>query len=137
MTTTTYLPAECIHGLEPVWCSICKRDAGYRPGTTRQQGDCAVLSFTELTGADYAEALERLAAAGRSKGSGTALSTILAALTDAGFSATETRTITRSGTYLVAAYKNGRGHAFTVVNGKINRGGEYVNARQQRAFLVK
>lgn len=140
MTTTTYLPAECVHGMEPYCCAICKARAGYRPGTDRQEGDCGVESFTELTGADYGEALELLAAAGRTAGAGTTVDTMLTALAAAGFTATPAPVrhgyYPTTGAYLCAAWIGGKGHAFTIIDGTLNRAGRWAHARNLRMWRV-
>jgi hypothetical protein len=127
MTTaapTAYLATECIHGLEPAWCTPCRKAAGYRPGTDRQYGDCAIIAFANVTGAGYDEAANLLAAAGRKAGKGTYEATLRMALAAAGFS-TEATPITLSaavrdgGTYLVIARHGRKGHAYAVVAGQV------------------
>lgn len=137
MTTTT-TSTECIHGFDdPMWCTPCRTKLGFQSGVDRHRSDCAVIAFETLTGATYDESLALLAAQGRKPGQGTPVPTMLAALAEAGWAATE-ETGPRhigwptTGTYLVAAWKGRKGHFFVISDGTVtNDLGYLTNVRYQ------
>lgn len=134
--TDTTLEDECLHGMEPSWCSLCRKAAGYQPGKDRFNNDCAVLSFVEVTGATYEEAVEALLATGDYRpGHGINIDALLRALADNGFAATPTSAVTR-GMVLVAAWDRRGGHAYTINNDKPCRAGRWIRATKQRAWSV-
>jgi hypothetical protein len=120
--TTALTTDECLHGLEQFTCSLCRKAAGYRPGSDRHANDCTVVALANLTGADYAEALEMMAEAGRRNGCGAYAGQVHDALTAAGWTVTaSTLTIdqaVRSGrNFHVTARKGKRGHSWAIVAG--------------------
>lgn len=132
MTTTT--TDECIHGLgDPMWCALCRKNLGYRPGVDRQFSDCSVRTIVNLTGADYAEAVELLAAAGRRNGCGASETNVVDALAAAGWTARSTGStlaaaVASGRSFFVAARRGRKGHAYAIVAGSILEAGQYASA---------
>jgi hypothetical protein len=130
---------ECIHLLRPLECSLCRKAAGWLPGQDRQDNDCSVQAFSELTGASYTEALEILAAHGRKGGRGMQERALVAALEDSGFA---TKPVVYAGmwptkgAYLVCAYKGRCGHAFTIVDGTVVNGNGWTSGVRVRVYRV-
>lgn len=118
--------AECIHGMEREWCSICRKADGYRPGSDRQANDCTVMAFVNLTGADYTEAETITAEHGRRPGKGMVVADLHAALASVGYAARPVSldlhmavAASRQGrAFHVTAARNGRRHSWAIVDGK-------------------
>jgi hypothetical protein len=139
MATTT---APCIHEMDPATCAICRKAAGYRPGTDRHENDCTVRAFVNLTGADYAEALEYMAAAGRRAGKGCRVDITISALEAAGFTATSSSlTLEQAerdgGDFLVSGRRGNRGHAWTVQAGTQHGGNGWGNRGGTRYLIFR
>lgn len=138
MNTPLLADTECRHMdyVPASQCALCRAEAGYRPGTDRQQNDCSIVALVTLTGASYAEAEVLLADAGKRGGRGALTDHLITALAAAGFTATRTRAVDRSGSYLVAAWSGKSGHAFAVVDGRPVNAGRYLRARRQLAWKI-
>jgi len=120
---------------ELAYCADCRDLAGLRrdkvTGEVVYQGDCAIRTFAEITGADYAEAVEIMRDAGARPGNGTAKGVLQAALQASGFKVTEVTRVIRvedaavesrfGRRYYVSASKGRTGHAWSVVDGTHNR----------------
>lgn len=133
--------SECIHGLEPMTCSICKARLGYRPGSLRHRNDCTVVSVQNLTGATYAEALELMEAAGRKGGQGAYCEQVRAALAAAGWTCTPSSmdlpSAIRSGrTFLVSAHRRNGGHSYAIQGGKALNAGDWTQGVRYRLWEV-
>jgi hypothetical protein len=117
---------ECLHLLDPRTCSVCRKAAGYRPGTDRQENDCTIRTVMHLTGGTYAEAEDALRTAGRRNGAGAPHTVTRAALQSLGFTCRPycgtpddaLRASAAGRTFFVSARKGGRtGHAWAIVYG--------------------
>jgi len=131
----------CRHDIDPRWCSLCRREAGYRPGSDQQFNDCTVWTVVNLTGADYTEAAELLAAAGRKDGHGACATAVHQVLTDCGWTVSSTNltvaeAMCRPGQYHVSARRGGVGHSFCIINGQAFNAGSYINCKQARVWAV-
>ena len=120
---------ECRHGIDAEFCSTCRAETGYRPGTDRFANDCTVETFCEITGVEYDEAVEILLdVADYRPGHGVKIEALREALDLFGF---RTRTVPyngtlpTTGTYIIAAYKQRSAHAWTLVDGVGRRVGSY------------
>jgi hypothetical protein len=142
MSTTTVDTAECLHGIaDPRWCSLCRKAAGYLPGTDRHTSDCTVIAVTHLTGATYPEAVDLLADAGRQPGRGVRDEVVIAAVRAVGWTVTpsglDLDTAVRSGrSFLVAARKGRRGHAMAIVAGRLHNAGGWTAGIRYRLWEV-
>jgi hypothetical protein len=113
------------------YCADCadlahlRRDA--KTGEVGYRSDCAVQTFMELTGADYDEAVSYLRAVGFAPGGGTPAAKISAAFEAVGYRVREVYVrydqlkYEYQRSFYVTAWKSGKGHAWSVVNGKANR----------------
>jgi hypothetical protein len=125
MTTTTAPATECRHGMEAAWCAICRREAGYRPGSDRQRNDCTVVALAHLTGATYDEAVEMLAVQGREAGQGAHRSLVREALAAAGWATHQpavsiAEALVDGGSYYVSAQRGKVRHGFAIVAGQVH-----------------
>jgi hypothetical protein len=114
------------------YCADCRDSAKIirkLDGSLAYEGDCAVDTFREITGADYEEALEALRAAGYVPGRGTPAGGLTEALRSFGYSVTPTSVriedaiwMSETGrVYYVSGYKGKKGHAWSIIDGKANR----------------
>lgn len=134
-TDTDEFSTECLHGMEPRFCSICRAKDGWKPGTDLQRNDCTVRALSEITGLPYLDAVEILAEAGRKPGQGMRRGHLADVLADLGYEVhehnlrfDEARHL--GGTYLVGASRGKRGHAWVIRDGQqINCGGFDRNVR--------
>jgi hypothetical protein len=129
------------------YCADCRDLAGMRraaDGTVAYKSDCAVATFSEITGADYDESLGYLRAVGFIPGNGTPAGHIARAFADAGYTVRDiTREVsldgarTASGTgraFYVSGQKGSKGHAWSIIGGRVNRG--YVPPFRYRLYEV-
>lgn len=139
---TNLTMSECPHEMgDPMWCSLCRKNLGYRPGTDRHANDCTVITVATLTGASYEEALELLSEAGRRNGKGTSSEAVTKALEAAGWTVTPSsirlEALPSSGSYYVSAHRGRQGHAFAVVNGEPVNAGKFLRpGTSYRSFKV-
>jgi hypothetical protein len=135
-TQTQTTTDECQHGMEPMWCSICKHAAGYKPGSMEHRNDCTVKAFVNLTGADYAEAVELLRNFGRKNGRGMQSEQLQDALKWFGFRITRSTLRLEDApatgkTFLVSARRGKLGHAFVIQDGKFVNAGQFTKPGTQ------
>lgn len=132
---------ECRHGMEPRFCSICRDEDGYVPGSDRRRNDCTVKAIENLTGFDYEEIIGHLTDGfGYRPGRGMNAEVIADAIRDLGADVTETAAVhptqlPRTGRYYVSARTNktGKGHSFAVVDGVAIGAGKYL--RLSRVYV--
>jgi hypothetical protein len=111
------------------YCADCRDLAKIvrrRDGSLGMADDCAVQTFAEITGADYAEALEILLAAGYVPGMGTWCEDVREAFAAAGYATTERHGLTPDSAavasqagraFYVSAQKGRKGHAWSIADG--------------------
>jgi hypothetical protein len=99
-------------------------------GVLRYDGDCALQTYQEITGASYDEAVTALSAAGYRPGSGTPKAGLHAAFAAIGFTVAEVSGMRLEGAthasqagryFFVTATKGKHGHAWAIVDGKATR----------------
>jgi hypothetical protein len=125
---------ECRHGMDPRFCSICRDEDGYVPGSDRRRDDCTVKAIENLTGFDYEEIIDHLTDGfGYTPGRGMKADVIADALRDLGADVTEIEAVhptclPRTGRFYVSArtQKRGKGHSFAVVDGTAIGAGKYL-----------
>lgn len=115
------------------FCADCRSSAKIvrrNDGTLGYAGDCAVMTYAEVTGASYEESLTALRAAGYIPGRGTpSLTGLETAFSAIGFKVTRSSldpqsalAASRSGRiFIVSGYKGKKGHSWSIIDGKANR----------------
>ena len=123
--------SECaLHDL--AYCADCRDQAKIvrrHDGSLGYQGDCAVQTFAEVTGASYDEALELVTAGGYRPGVGTPAAALAGIFTQAGYQATRSWLTLEAATqasksgrvFYVSAAKRSKGHAWSITEGAQHR----------------
>jgi hypothetical protein len=138
-TSTDEFTGECIHGMEPRFCSICRKAAGFKPGTDRHTNDCTVQSFVNITGLDYSAALDHLRSFGRRDGQGMNRDDLRRALADLGVTTTPAHVceIGTRGTFLISAKRGTKRHSWVVRDGEHLNAGSWDTAPGVRALAFR
>ena len=126
----------CVKHDQP-WCAECKAQAGMvrdDEGTLRYDGDCAVMTYCEITGEEYEAAVATMRGQGYRPGTGTEAVGLFRALRDAGYVQTQVawgQAFARERSFLhpeafvvIGTGYVGRkrlGHAWSITNGVVNR----------------
>src|ERR1700684_3279273 len=90
-TTTEWAAGTPCERHEMGWCTDCRDLAGivrHADGSLGWKSDCAVQTFSEITGADSDEAFTALTAAGYRIGRGTPFGALAAVFLTSGYAAT-------------------------------------------------
>jgi hypothetical protein len=133
LTGTDWATERCeIHDM--MACQDCLDRSGLRrvsgSNEVRFRNDCGIATFAELTGMDYEFSSEVLREAGFRPSNGTPTNGLLSALDAVGYSVRElTGTVrlesapvaSKGRKFMVAGWTRREGHAWTIIDGTVNR----------------